>query len=44
MDLVGTEFQGTRLNKAYKYELLKFGFEKIGFRRIQFSTEWRKQK
>lgn len=35
----GTEFQGTGLNKACKYELLKFGFEKIGFRRIQFSAD-----
>ena len=35
----GTEFQGTGLNKACKYELLKFGFENIGFRRIQFSAD-----
>ncbi|WP_299099798.1 GNAT family protein [uncultured Winogradskyella sp.] len=35
----GTEFQGTGLNKACKFELLKFGFETIGFRRIQFSTD-----
>ena len=35
----GTEFQGTGLNKACKYELLKFGFERIGFRRIQFSAD-----
>ncbi len=35
----GTEFQGTGLNKACKYELLKFGFESIGFRRIQFSAD-----
>jgi RimJ/RimL family protein N-acetyltransferase len=35
----GTDFQGTGLNKACKYELLKFGFENIGFRRIQFSTD-----
>jgi RimJ/RimL family protein N-acetyltransferase len=35
----GTEFQGTGLNKACKHELLKFGFEKIGFRRIQFSAD-----
>ncbi len=36
---LGTEFQGTGLNKACKYELLNFGFETIGFRRIQFSTD-----
>ncbi len=35
----GTDFQGTGLNKACKYELLKFGFETIGFRRIQFSAD-----
>lgn len=35
----GTQFQGTGLNHACKYELLKFGFENIGFRRIQFSAD-----
>ena len=35
----GTEFQGTGLNKACKYKLLNFGFETIGFKRIQFSTD-----
>ena len=35
----GKEFQGTGLNKACKYELLKFGFETIGFKRIQFSAD-----
>ncbi|MGB3151667.1 MAG: GNAT family protein [Maribacter sp.] len=35
----GTDFQGTGLNKACKFELLKFGFEDIGFRRIQFSAD-----
>ena len=35
----GTNFQGTGLNKACKYELLKFGFENIEFRRIQFSAD-----
>lgn len=35
----GKDFQGTGLNKACKYELLKFGFEKIEFRRIQFSAD-----
>ncbi len=35
----GEKFQGTGLNKACKYELLKFGFENIGFRRIQFSAD-----
>lgn len=36
---LGTEYQGTGLNKVCKYELLKFGFESIGFRRIQFSAD-----
>lgn len=36
---LGTSFQGTGLNKACKFELLNFGFEKIGFRRIQFSAD-----
>ncbi|WP_422859141.1 GNAT family N-acetyltransferase [Flagellimonas sp. S174] len=35
----GKEFQGTGLNKACKHALLKFGFENIGFRRIQFSAD-----
>ena len=35
----GTEFLGTGLNKACKFELLNYGFEKIGFRRIQFSAD-----
>ncbi len=35
----GKDFQGTGLNKACKYELLNFGFEKIQFRRIQFSAD-----
>ena len=35
----GTQFQGTGLNKAAKYELLNFGFETLGFRRIQLSTD-----
>lgn len=35
----GKEFQGTGLNKACKHLLLSFGFENIGFRRIQFSAD-----
>lgn len=35
----GKDFQGTGLNKACKFELLNFGFESIGFRRIQFSAD-----
>lgn len=35
----GEEFQGTGLNKACKFELLNYGFETIGFRRIQFSAD-----
>jgi len=36
---LGKDFQGTGLNKSCKYELLKFGFENIAFRRIQFSAD-----
>ncbi len=35
----GKKFQGTGLNKACKFELLNFGFNEIGFRRIQFSAD-----
>ncbi|MFK8060947.1 MAG: GNAT family N-acetyltransferase [Polaribacter sp.] len=35
----GIDYQGIGLNKACKYELLKFGFETIGFKRIQFSAD-----
>ncbi|WP_055435486.1 GNAT family N-acetyltransferase [Lacinutrix algicola] len=35
----GTDFQGTGLNKAAKHELLQFGFETIGFKRIQFCVD-----
>lgn len=35
----GRDFQGTGLNKACKFEMLQFGFETIGFRRIQFSAD-----
>lgn len=35
----GNQFQGTGLNHACKFELLSFGFESIGFRRIQFSAD-----
>jgi RimJ/RimL family protein N-acetyltransferase len=40
----GKEFQGTGLNKACKFELLNFGFEKIQFRRIQFSADLENEK
>jgi len=35
----GTQFQGTGLNKAAKYELLNFEFETLGFKRIQLSAD-----
>lgn len=35
----GKDFQGTGLNKACKYALLDFGFDQIGFKRIQFSAD-----
>jgi len=36
---LGKKFQGTGLNRACKFELLKYGFEEIGLRRIQFSAD-----
>lgn len=35
----GTEFHGTGLNHACKYELLKFAFEELNFNRVQFSAD-----
>ncbi|MEL6538711.1 MAG: GNAT family protein [Bacteroidota bacterium] len=35
----GKAYQGTGLNKACKFALLDFGFETVGFRRIQFSAD-----
>lgn len=35
----GKKFQGTGLNNTCKYALLQFGFETVGFRRIQFSAD-----
>jgi len=36
----GKEFQGTGLNKACKYLMLEYGFNQIGFQRIQFSVDF----
>ncbi|MGM0890296.1 MAG: GNAT family N-acetyltransferase [Bacillota bacterium] len=35
----GTKFQGTGINKACKYELLKYAFENMNFNRVQFSAD-----
>ncbi|MEM1330066.1 MAG: GNAT family protein [Planctomycetota bacterium] len=35
----GQEFWGTGLNRACKHALLSYGFERVGFRRIQFSAD-----
>jgi RimJ/RimL family protein N-acetyltransferase len=35
----GRPFRGTGLNKACKFELLKFAFESMQFRRVQFSAD-----
>jgi RimJ/RimL family protein N-acetyltransferase len=35
----GRPFRGTGLNKACKYELLKYAFESMEFRRVQFSAD-----
>ena len=38
---LGTEFQGTGLNKHCKYLLLKFAFDKLKFERIELKTDSR---
>src|SRR5690606_23214086 len=35
----GKEYRGTGLNKACKFEMLKFAFEVLLFRRVQFSAD-----
>lgn len=35
----GRSFRGTGLNKACKFELLRYAFEIMGFRRVQFSVD-----
>ncbi len=35
----GEAYRGTGLNKACKYELLKFVFEELGYRRVQLSVD-----
>ncbi|KEF38684.1 acetyltransferase, ribosomal protein N-acetylase [Schinkia azotoformans MEV2011] len=37
----GKSYRGTGLNKACKFELLKFAFEVMEFRRVQFSADVR---
>ena len=41
---IGTAFQGTGLNKACKFELLRFAFEKLKFNRVEFKTDALNQK
>ncbi|WP_153733349.1 GNAT family N-acetyltransferase [Sporosarcina obsidiansis] len=36
---LGTKFQGTGVNKACKFELLKYSFENMNFNRVQFSAD-----
>lgn len=35
----GKRFRGSGINKACKYELLKYAFETLYFRRVQFSVD-----
>lgn len=35
----GKDFRGTGINRACKYELLKYAFEFMGFNRVQFSAD-----
>lgn len=36
---LGKDFQGKGLNKAVKHLMLQYGFEELGFNRIQFSAD-----
>lgn len=38
---IGKEFQGSGLNKAMKYEVLKYGFETLGLNRIELKADER---
>jgi RimJ/RimL family protein N-acetyltransferase len=36
---IGTKFQSTGLNRAVKFELLRYGFEVLGLNRIELKTD-----
>lgn len=36
---IGKDFQGTGLNKACKFELFRFAFEKLGCNRVELKTD-----
>lgn len=38
---IGKAFQGSGLNRAMKYEILKYGFEVLGFNRIELKADER---
>lgn len=38
---IGKDFQGSGLNKAMKYEILKYGFEVLGLNRIELKADER---
>jgi len=38
---IGKDFQGTGLNKAAKFEILKYGFETLGLNRIELKADER---
>jgi len=38
---IGKDFQGTGLNKAMKFEILKYGFETLGLNRIELKADER---
>ena len=38
---IGKDFQGSGLNTAMKYEILKYGFETLGLNRIEFKADER---
>lgn len=37
---LGKDFRGTGLNKACKYELLRYAFEEMEFKRVEFKTDF----
>jgi RimJ/RimL family protein N-acetyltransferase len=38
---IGKDFQGTGLNRAMKYEILKYGFEQLGLHRLELKADER---
>ncbi len=41
---IGKDFQGTGLNRAMKFEVLKYGFETLGLNRIELKADERNER